>query len=190
MFVLVLGIDAALGDSGRLGGQRADGRVILEKLVGQQDFLAATATYEVHVVIRDHSILPSFFGGIADSTSVLQGVGTDSALVNFGSLTGGDVVRVGGSLRIFLPRPIVVRPRLDPAKLSITTRSGVLYQLSQVIVQKPSAEQPLLVLADSDIRAEAGKSALVQTAEQNARFFLRGFLAQYNIQHVVIRFVK
>ncbi len=190
LLVLVLGIDAALGDSGGLGSQSADGQAILEKLVGQEEFLAATATYGVHVVIHNHSILPHFLGGIADSTSILQGVGTDSALVNFGSLTGGDVVRDGGSIRVFLPLPVIARPRLDTAKLSITTQSGVLYRLGQVIAQQPSAEQPLLVLADATIRTQAQRSALVLTAEQNTRFFLRGFLAQYNIHHVVIEFVK
>jgi len=166
--------------------------VLLKSLENLSDYHAATANMQVVVDIeQDARLLPSFIKG---ERTLFVAAGTVDAAVDFRGLSRDpDAVQVSDdrrSVKLTLPAPKLLEPRLDPDRTRVYDRDrGVLDRVEDALSDRPGDEQPLYQLADKKLAAAAAEDPkLLQTAERNTRSMLEGLLRGLGFEKVEIEF--
>jgi len=166
--------------------------VLLKSLENLSDYHAATANMQVVVdVEQDARLLPSFIKG---ERTLFVAAGTVDAAVDFRGLSRDpDAVKVSSdrrSVKLTLPAPKLLEPRLDPDRTRVYDRDrGVLDRVEDALSDRPGDEQPLYQLADKKLAAAAAEDPkLLQTAERNTRSMLEGLLRGLGFEKVEIEF--
>ena len=166
--------------------------VLLKSLENLSDYHAATANMQVVVdVEQDARLLPSFIKG---ERTLFVAAGTVDAAVDFRGLSRDpDAVKVSSdrrSVKLTLPAPKLLEPRLDPDRTRVYDRDrGVLDRVEDAFSDRPGDEQPLYQLADEKLAAAAAEDPkLLQTAERNTRSMLEGLLHGLGFENVEIEF--
>ena len=154
--------------------------MLLKSLENLSDYHAATANMQVVVdVEQDARLLPSFIKG---ERTLFVAAGTVDAAVDFRGLSRDpDAVKVSAdrrSVKLTLPAPKLLEPRLDPDRTRVYDRDrGVLDRVEDAVSDRPGDEQPLYQLAEDKLAAAAAADPkLLQTAERNTRSMLEGLL--------------
>jgi Protein of unknown function (DUF4230) len=120
--------------------------VLLKSLENLSDYHAATANMQVVVdVEEDARLLPSFIKG---ERTLFVAAGTVDAAVDFRGLSRDPkAVRVSQdrrSVKLTLPAPKLLEPRLDPDRTRVYDRDrGVLDRVEDALSDRPGDEQPL-----------------------------------------------
>ena len=166
--------------------------VLLKSLENLSDYHAATANMQVVVdVEEDARLLPSFIKG---ERTLFVAAGTVDAAVDFRGLSRDpDAVKVSGdrrSVKLTLPAPKLLEPRLDPDRSRVYDRDrGVLDRVEDAVSDRPGDEQPLYQLAEEKLAAAAAADPkLLQTAERNTRAMLEGLLRGLGFRTIQIEF--
>jgi hypothetical protein len=166
--------------------------VLLKSLENLSDYHAATANLQVVVDIeQDARLLPSFIKG---ERTLFVAAGTVDAAVDFRGLSRDpDAVKVSDdrrSVKLTLPAPKLLEPRLDPDRTRVYDRDrGVLDRVEDALSDRPGDEQPLYQLADKKLAAAAAEDPkLLQTAERNTRSMLEGLMRGLGFEKVEIEF--
>ena len=166
--------------------------VLLKSLENLSDYHAATANMQVVVDIeQDARLLPSFIKG---ERTLFVAAGTVDAAVDFRGLSRDpDAVQVSDdrrSVKLTLPAPKLLEPRLDPDRTRVYDRDrGVLDRVEDALSDRPGDEQPLYQLADKKLAAAAAEDPkLLQTAERNTRSMLEGLLRGLGFENIKINF--
>jgi hypothetical protein len=166
--------------------------VLLKSLQNLSDYHAATANMQVVVdVEEDARLLPSFIKG---ERTLFVAAGTVDAAVDFRGLSRDpDAVKVSSdrrSVRLTLPAPKLLEPRLDPDRTRVYDRDrGVLDRVEDALSDRPGDEQPLYQLAEDKLGAAAAADPkLLQTAERNTRAMLEGLLRGLGFEKITIDF--
>ena len=166
--------------------------VLIKSLENLSDYHAATANMQVVVdVEQDSKLLPSFIKG---ERTLFVAAGTVDAAVDFRGLSRDpDAVKVSSdrrSVKLTLPAPKLLEPRLDPDRTRVYDRDrGVLDRVEDALSDRPGDEQPLYQLADKKLAAAAAEDPkLLQTAERNTRSMLEGLLRGLGFEKVEIEF--
>ena len=166
--------------------------VLMKSLENLSDYHAATANMQVVVdVEQDARLLPSFIKG---ERTLFVAAGTVDAAVDFRGLSRDpDAVKVSSdrrSVKLTLPAPKLLEPRLDPDRTRVYDRDrGVLDRVEDAFSDRPGDEQPLYQLADKKLAAAAAEDPkLLQTAERNTRSMLEGLLRGLGFEKVEIEF--
>ena len=166
--------------------------VLMKSLENLSDYHAATANMQVVVdVEQDARLLPSFIKG---ERTLFVAAGTVDAAVDFRGLSRDpDAVKVSDdrrSVKLTLPAPKLLEPRLDPDRTRVYDRDrGVLDRVEDAFSDRPGDEQPLYQLADEKLAAAAAEDPkLLQTAERNTRSMLEGLLHGLGFENVEIEF--
>src|SRR5215210_3098208 len=166
--------------------------VLLKSLENLSDYHAATANMQVVVdVEEDARLLPSFIKG---ERTLFVAAGTVDAAVDFRGLSRDpDAVKVSSdrrSVKLTLPAPKLLEPRLDPDRTRVYDRDrGVLDRVEDALSDRPGDEQPLYQLADEKLAAAAAADPkLLQTAERNTRAMLEGLLRGLGFERISIEF--
>ena len=166
--------------------------VLMKSLENLSDYHAATANMQVVVdVEQDARLLPSFIKG---ERTLFVAAGTVDAAVDFRGLSRDpDAVQVSDdrrSVKLTLPAPKLLEPRLDPDRTRVYDRDrGVLDRVEDAFSDRPGDEQPLYQLADEKLAAAAAEDPkLLQTAERNTRSMLEGLLRGLGFEKVEIEF--
>ena len=166
--------------------------VLMKSLENLSDYHAATANMQVVVDIeQDARLLPSFIKG---ERTLFVAAGTVDAAVDFRGLSRDpDAVKVSSdrrSVKLTLPAPKLLEPRLDPDRTRVYDRDrGVLDRVEDALSDRPGDEQPLYQLADKKLAAAAAEDPkLLQTAERNTRSMLEGLLRGLGFEKVEIEF--
>ena len=166
--------------------------VLIKSLANLSDYHAATANMQVVVdVEEDARLLPSFIKG---ERTLFVAAGTVDAAVDFRGLAKDpDAVKVSDdrrSVKLTLPAPKLLEPRLDPDRTRVYDRDrGVLDRVQDALSDRPGDEQPLYQLADKKLAAAAAEDPkLLQTAERNTRSMLEGLLRGLGFERVTIEF--
>jgi hypothetical protein len=142
-------------------------------------------------VEEDARLLPSFIKG---ERTLFVAAGSVDAAVDFRGLSRDpDAVQVSDdrrSVKLTLPAPKLLEPRLDPDHTRVYDRDrGVLDRVEDALSDRPGDEQPLYQLADKKLAAAAaGDPKLLQTAERNTRSMLEGLLRGLGFEKVEIEF--
>src|SRR5215210_807592 len=151
--------------------------VLLKSLENLSDYHAATANLQVVVDIeQDARLLPSFIKG---ERTLFVAAGTVDAAVDFRGLSRDpDAVQVSSdrrSVKLTLPAPKLLEPRLDPDRSRVYDRDrGVLDRVEDALSDRPGDGQPLYELAEEKLAAAAAADPqLLQTAERNTRSMLQ-----------------
>jgi len=166
--------------------------VLLKSLENLSDYHAATANLQVVVDIeQDARLLPSFIKG---ERTLFVAAGTVDAAVDFRGLSRDpDAVKVSSdrrSVKLTLPAPKLLEPRLDPDRTRVYDRDrGVLDRVEDALSDRPGDEQPLYQLAEDKLTAAAAADPkLLQTAERNTRSMLEGLMRGLGFEKVEIDF--
>jgi hypothetical protein len=166
--------------------------VLLKSLENLSDFHAATANMQVVVdVEEDARLLPSFIKG---ERTLFVAAGTVDAAVDFRGLSRDpDAVKVSRdrrSVKLTLPAPKLLEPRLDPDRSRVYDRDrGVLDRVEDAVSDRPGDEQPLYQLAEEKLAAAAAADPkLLPTAERNTRAMLEGLLRGLGFRKIQIDF--
>ena len=166
--------------------------VLLKSLENLSDYHAATANMQVVVdVEEDTRLLPSFIKG---ERTLFVAAGTVDAAVDFRGLSRDpDAVQVSDdrrSVKLTLPAPKLLEPRLDPDRSRVYDRDrGVLDRVEDALSDRPGDEQPLYQLAEEKLTAAAAADPrLLQTAERNTRSMLEGLMRGLGFEKVEINF--
>jgi hypothetical protein len=166
--------------------------VLLKSLENLSDYHAATANMQVVVdVEQDNRLLPSFIKG---ERTLFVAAGTVDAAVDFRGLSRDpDAVQVSKdrrSVKLTLPAPKLLEPRLDPDNSRVYDRDrGVLDRVEDALSDRPGDEQPLYQLAEDKLAAAAAADPkLLQTAERNTRSMLEGLMRGLGFEKVEIDF--
>ena len=166
--------------------------VLLKSLENLSDYHAATANMQVVVdVEQDARLLPSFIKG---ERTLFVAAGTVDAAVDFRGLSRDpDAVQVSKdrrSVKLTLPAPKLLEPRLDPDRSRVYDRDrGVLDRVEDALSDRPGDEQPLYQLAEDKLAAAAAADPkLLQTAERNTRSMLEGLLRGLGFEKIEIEF--
>ena len=166
--------------------------VLLKSLENLSDYHAATANMQVVVdVEQDNRLLPSFIKG---ERTLFVAAGTVDAAVDFRGLSRDpDAVQVSKdrrSVKLTLPAPKLLEPRLDPDNSRVYDRDrGVLDRVEDAFSDRPGDEQPLYQLAEDKLAAAAAADPkLLQTAERNTRSMLEGLMRGLGFEKVEIDF--
>jgi hypothetical protein len=166
--------------------------VLLKSLENLSDYHAATANLQVVVDIeQDARLLPSFIKG---ERTLFVAAGTVDAAVDFRGLSRDpDAVKVSDdrrSVKLTLPAPKLLEPRLDPDRTRVYDRDrGVLDRVEDALSDRPGDEQPLYQLADKKLAAAPAEDPkLLQTAERNTRSMLEGLMRGLGFEKVEIEF--
>ena len=168
--------------------------VLLKSLENLSDYHAATANMQVVVdVEEDTRLLPSFIKG---ERTLFVAAGTVDAAVDFRGLSRDpDAVQVSDdrrSVKLTLPAPKLLEPRLDPDRSRVYDRDrGVLDRVEDALSDRPGDEQPLYQLAEEKLsEAAAAEPELRRTAERNTRAMLEGMLRGLGFERVTVRFAQ
>jgi hypothetical protein len=166
--------------------------VLIKSLENLSDYHAATANMQVVVdVEQDTRLLPSFIKG---ERTLFVAAGTVDAAVDFRGLSRDpDAVQVSKdrrSVKLMLPAPKLLEPRLDPDRSRVYDRDrGVLDRVEDALSDRPGDEQPLYQLAEDKLAAAAAADPkLLQTAERNTRSMLEGLMRGLGFEKVEIDF--
>ena len=166
--------------------------VLIKSLENLSDYHAATANMQVVVdVEQDTRLLPSFIKG---ERTLFVAAGTVDAAVDFRGLSRDpDAVQVSKdrrSVKLTLPAPKLLEPRLDPDRTRVYDRDrGVLDRVEDALSDRPGDEQPLYQLAEDKLAAAAAADPkLLQTAERNTRSMLEGLMRGLGFEKVEIDF--
>jgi Protein of unknown function (DUF4230) len=164
--------------------------VVLKSIANLSDYHAATANMQVVVdVEKDAKLLPSFIKG---ERTLFVAAGTVDAAVDFRGLSGDAVVvsEDRRSVKLTLPSPKLLPPRLDPDRTRVYDRDrGVLDRVEDAVSDRPGDEQPLYQLATDKLAAAAeADPQLRPTAERNTRSMLTGLLQGLGFEHVTVEF--
>ncbi len=170
--------------------QERSGPVLLTSIQQLSRYEAASGTFQVVVDISSGTaFLPSFLEG---SDTMFIGVGTDNAFVDFGHLKGNAVQVSPDRLAATLTLP---HAALEPANLDVkqsyvyAQQQGLFTRVNQFLSGNPNSQQALYELAQRQIGAAAGKSALVADAERNTRTMLVSLLQSLGFHSIVVNFV-
>ena len=187
----VVGVLVALDPFGTDTKDRSQ-PVLLKSLENLSDYHAATANMQVVVdVEQDNRLLPSFIKG---ERTLFVAAGTVDAAVDFRGLSRDpDAVQVSKdrrSVKLTLPAPKLLEPRLDPDNSRVYDRDrGVLDRVEDAFSDRPGDEQPLYQLAEDKLAAAAAADPkLLQTAERNTRSMLEGLMRGLGFEKVEIDF--
>lgn len=168
--------------------------VLLKSLENLSDYHAATANMQVVVdVEEDDRLLPSFIKG---ERTLFVAAGTVDAAVDFRGLSRDpDAVQVSDdrrSVKLTLPAPKLLEPRLDPDRSRVYDRDrGVLDRVEDALSDRPGDEQPLYQLAEEKLtEAAENEPQLRRTAERNTRAMLDGMLRGLGFEQVDVRFAQ
>jgi hypothetical protein len=166
--------------------------VLMQSLQKLSDYHAATANMQVVVdVEQDSRLLPSFIKG---ERTLFVAAGSVDAAVDFGALGhDAEAVQVSDdrrSVRLRLPAPRLLEPRLDPSRTRVYDRDrGVLDRVEDALSDRPGDEQPLYELAQEKLAAAAkADPKLLQSAERNTRAMLEGLLRGLGFRRITIEF--
>src|SRR3712207_6641347 len=166
--------------------------VLIKSLENLSDYHAATANMQVVVDIEeDARLLPSFIKG---ERTLFVAAGSVDAAVDFRGLSRDpNAVKVADdrrSVRLTLPAPKLLEPRLDPDRSRVYDRDrGVLDRVEDALSDRPGDEQPLYQTAEDKLaEAAAADPKLLQTAERNTRAMLEGLLRGLGFERIRIDF--
>src|SRR4051795_4105511 len=166
--------------------------VLMKSLENLSDYHAATANMQVVVDVEEDSrLLPSFIKG---ERTLFVAAGTVDAAVDFRGLSRDpDAVKVSSdrrSVRLTLPAPKLLEPRLDPDRTRVYDRDrGVLDRVQDALSDRPGDEQPLYQLGTRKLAdAAAADPELTRTAERNTRGMLAGLLRGLGYEQITINF--
>lgn len=166
--------------------------VLIKSLANLSDYHAATANMQVVVdVEEDARLLPSFIKG---ERTLFVAAGSVDAAVDFRGLSKDpEAVKVSDdrrSVKLTLPAPKLLEPRLDPDRSRVYDRDrGVLDRVEDAVSDRPGDEQPLYQLAEKKLgEAAAADPKLLQTAERNTRSMLEGLLRGLGFRKIEIEF--
>ena len=168
------------------------GPALLKSLENLSEYRAASANLQVVVdVEQDTDLVPSFIKG---ERTLFVAAGTVDAAVDFRGLSRDpDAVQVSKdrrSVKLTLPAPKLLEPRLDPDRSRVYDRDrGVLDRVEDALSDRPGDEQPLYQLGEEKLAAAAAADPrLLQTAERNTRAMLEGLLRGLGFEKVEIDF--
>ena len=166
--------------------------VLIKSLENLSDYHAATANLQVVVDIeQDARLLPSFIKG---ERTLFVAAGTVDAAVDFRGLSRDpDAVQVSKdrrSVKLTLPAPKLLEPRLDPDRSRVYDRDrGVLDRVEDALSDRPGDEQPLYQLATDKLAAAAAADPQLRpTAERNTRSMLEGLMRGLGFEQVEVDF--
>jgi hypothetical protein len=188
---LVGGLSSILGLlSNPFGSDRIERSetAVLHALGDLSEYRAARSELQVVVEIEDDArFVPSMISG--RRTTFLAG-GEVDASVDLGALgTGAVEVAHDGSVVVTLPEPRVADPRIDPSRSRVLDRDrGLLDRVGDAFTDNPGDDTELHALAETELRAAAGETDLLQLAEDNAREMVTGLLGEAGFDDVVVRF--
>ena len=192
---------AALPLLGRLGGafgflsnpfgsdhvERSEAAV-LQALGDLSEYRAARAELQVIVEVEDDArFIPSAISG--ETTTFLAGGDVD-AYVDLGALGAGAIEMADdGSVVVTLPEARVADPRIDPDRSRVLDRDrGLLDRVGDVFSDNPVDDSELYALAESELRAAASETDLVEMAEENTEELVQDLLAEAGYSDVEVRF--
>lgn len=160
--------------------------VLLQSIVEMKRYDAALGNFQVVVDLSSSSLLPSFIQG---SETIFIGVGTDTAYVDFSTLTTTAVQITPDRLSatITLPHAKLAGAVLDVQKSYVFgQQQGLLDRIGGLFGGDPNSEQKVYVLAKQKIDQVAGQSELLTDAESNTRNMLNGLLHSLGYKNVTV----
>lgn len=162
---------------------------VLTELRDLADFHASQARFEVVVdEERDVHLVPQF---IAGERVQFVAVGSVDAVVDFAALTDSSIVvdEEGTGVVITLPAPAFADPVVDVEQSHVMNRDrGLLDRLGGALVDNPTSEQELFVLAGEKMAASAASTDLLVRAEENTTKMLTGMLGALGYERVAVVF--
>ena len=162
---------------------------VLTELRDLADFHAAQAQFEVTLDLeKDVKYVPS---AIAGERVQFVGVGTVDAVVDFSSLGAGGVQISDDakSVVVTLPRAYAMEPVLDHQQSHVMNRDrGLLNRIAGMFNDNPTSEASLYTAASGKMADAAGRTDLLQRAQEHTTFVLTGMLKSMGFEQIDINF--
>jgi hypothetical protein len=140
-----------------------------------------TVTYSMDKIVegdRQSTVLPDFLVG---DRLLLVVHGEVVAGVDLGGLKPSDIEISGRSVTVRLPQPQVFLTRIDSQKTRVFERSTGLF-----VTADPNLESETRARAEQQIRDEALRSGILDTARKNAAAALTTMLTGLGFEHIAV----